>query len=49
MTTLHYLGQDDKNEVLHDFLCHMLPLALALAPCDVNSIVNGVIAVLWSR
>ena len=35
------LGQYDQNEVQHDFSGHVMPLAPALASCDVNDIVNG--------
>ena len=38
-----YFGQDDQNEMQHDFLDHVL--SLALASCDGNGIINGPIAV----
>ena len=47
--TIIFLGQDDRSEVQHDFLGHMMPLALASVSCDANSIVNGTITVLRSR
>ena len=36
--TIIFLGHDDRSEVQHDFLGHMMPLALASASCDANTI-----------
>ena len=49
--TIIFLGQDDRAEMPHDFLGHMMPLALALSltACVANNIVNDTIAVLSSR
>ena len=42
--TIIFLGQDDRNEVQYDFLCHMVPMAMASVSCDANSLVNATIA-----
>ena len=47
MAPLNFLGQDDRNEVQHDFFGHVIPLALV--SCDVDSIFNGIIGFLRSR
>ena len=47
--TIIFLGQDHRSEVQHDFLGHMVPLALASAPYEANSIVNDTMALLRSR
>ena len=39
MAQLHYLGKEDQNEVQHDFLYHVTPLALALH--DASGVING--------
>ena len=84
MVPLHYIGQNDQSQVLHDIFGQVMPLASnhangimndtiaflrsrqsncsatwlffmgckwapALALCDVYGIVNGTIALLWSR
>ena len=46
---LHSLCQADQNEVLHEFLGHVTPLAPAMASHDVDSIVNGTITFLMSQ
>ena len=42
MVPLHSIGQDDQNEVQHDF-GHVISLALASAVHDANDIINGII------
>ena len=49
MALLHSFGQDDMNEVQHDFFGQVAPLVLALALHGVNIIVNSSIACLGSR
>ena len=44
MTTLHFIGQDNFNEVSHDSFRHVMPLTLVFASCVFNCIVNGTIA-----
>ena len=46
---LHSLGQDNQNEVQHDIFGHVMPLALVLASCDANGIVNSTSAFLRAR
>ena len=43
MAPLHVLSQDNKNEVQHEFIGHVIPLMLALALCDADDVVNGII------
>ena len=45
-TTLDLLDQDDQNEMLYDFFCH---LTLASASCDTNRIVNGTTVLMKAR
>ena len=40
---LHLLAHDNKNEIQHDLLNHLILLALTSASCNVYSIVNNVI------
>ena len=49
MASLHTFGQDDRNEVQHDFSGHVMPLALVLASHDAVSIPNVAITFLRSR
>ena len=49
MAPLYSLGEDDQNEIQHDFFGHLMPLALALTSCDADSIINGTIAFLSLR
>ena len=42
------LAYDDRSEVHHDFLGHMMLLPLPSAPYDANSIINGATALLRS-
>ena len=46
MVPLHFLGQDDQNEVQHDIIGHLMPLVLASH--DADGIINGTIALLKS-
>ena len=46
MATLHFLGQNNKNEVLHDFL---VSDSTATGSCDANAIVSGTNPFLRSR
>ena len=39
MASLHSLGQDDGNEVQHDFFVHVM--SLASASHDTNGTING--------
>ena len=41
VTALHSLGQDDQNEVPHDFFGHVIPMVLALALRDINGVINA--------
>ena len=41
MAPLHSLDQDDKNEVQHDFIGYVTPLAPASASHDADGIVNS--------
>ena len=47
--TIAVLAQDDWNDVQHGLFGHAMPLAMALAPCDAVSVINGIIAFLRSR
>ena len=47
MKPIHYIGQDDQNEVLCNFLCHMIPLALA--SYGGSGIINRITAFLRSK
>ena len=47
--TLHFLGQYDRNEVQHDFSCHIMPVSLVMASYDAVSILNVIITFLRSR
>ena len=49
MAALHFLGQDDENEVKHDISGHVIPLAPVSVSHNATSIVNGTIAFLKSR
>ena len=46
MAPLHSLGQDDQSEGEYDHFGHVMPLALALAPSDVDDVINDTIAFL---
>ena len=37
MSILHFLGQDDENDMLHDIFGHVKPLGPTLALCDGHS------------
>ena len=45
---LHFLVQDDQNEMQHDFFSHLTLLALASASCDATGIVNNTIVFITS-
>ena len=49
MTSLHSLGQNDKNEIQHDYFGHATPLASASTPHDAHGIVNSTIILLMPR
>ena len=49
MTSLHPLGQDNRNKVQHDFSCYFMPLTLAWASHDPLSILNLIITFLRSK
>ena len=49
MAPLLSLSSGDQNEVQHDFLGHVIPLASALASHDADCIVNATITFLMSR
>ena len=49
MVVLHFVGQADLNEVQHDISGYVSPLLPALALCDGNRIINGIIALTGSR
>ena len=38
--TIHFIGQDNQNEVQYDFLSHMMPLVLASKSCDVDNLIS---------
>ena len=40
IASLYSLGQHDRNEVQHDFSCHVTPVALLLASHDALNILN---------
>ena len=44
MAPLHSLGHDDGNEVQHDCIGHMMPLASASVSCNAGGIINSIIA-----
>ena len=46
---LHFLNQENQNEVQHDFSGHVMHSVLTLASCDAVGIVNGKTAFLCSR
>ena len=46
VTPFHFIGQDDQNEMQHDFFSH---LTLAWALCDANGIVYSTIVLIRSR
>ena len=48
MTPLHSFHQDDQNETQLQFFGHVTPLEWALALCDTDHVVNGIIAFLRS-
>ena len=48
MVTLHSLGQHDPKEVQHDLFGHAMPLPLAVASCDTDGVINGVISLVRS-
>ena len=43
MAQLHFLVQDNQNEVHHNIFGHMMPLVLALPSHDSDNITNGTI------
>ena len=47
--TIIFLDQDDRSDMQHDFLGHMMLLAPASAAHDIDSIVNSIITFLISR
>ena len=50
MAPLNSLGQDDRNEVQHDFYSHVTQLTLTSAAYDANGIIISIImASLQSR
>ena len=49
MACLHSLGQDDQNEVQHDFFGQVTALVLVSALHDANRTVNGTTTSLRSR
>ena len=49
ITELHSLDQDDQNEVQHDHLGNVIPLALILASSDDGCVINGIITFHQSR
>ena len=49
MKPLHFPGQDNQNEVQHDFFGHVMPLVLESAVCDADNIISHTIALLMSR
>ena len=46
---MHSLGQDDQNDLQHDFFGHVTLLTLAWALHDADSIANGTTAFLKLR
>ena len=48
MTSLHFLGQDDRHNVQHDFIV-IHSLALGLASHDAVSILNVTVTFLMSK
>ena len=42
--TIHFLGQDNQNEVQHHFYGHLMPLMLTSALHDADNIFNHTIA-----
>ena len=49
MVPLHSLGQDNQNEVQHDFFDQLKPLAPASESHNAGGIVNSTITILMSR
>ena len=49
ISQLYLFVQDDQNKVQHHFFSHLTLLALALASCDANGIVNSTIIFIRSR
>ena len=49
MAPLNFLGQDNQNEMQHDFFGHMMLLALALMSHGADGVINGSVAFLRSR
>ena len=43
MALLHSLDHIDQNEVKHDFVSHVMPLAPPLLSCDARCIISGTI------
>ena len=43
MAPLHFIDQDDQHEMLDHLYGHVMPLALDLALCDVDGVINGII------
>ena len=43
MVPLYSLGQNDQNEVQHDFFGHVMSLMMAFMSCDANGVINGTI------
>ena len=40
---LHSVGDNDQNEMKHDFFSHVMPLVPTLPSCDVNCIINDIL------
>ena len=49
MAPLHFLGQDNQNELQHDLFVHVMPLALASASSYADGVINGILSSLRSR
>ena len=48
MAPLHSADHNDKNEVKHNVISHVMPLIPALLLCDINCIIKGTILFIWS-
>ena len=42
MAPLHFKGQENGNEVQHDFIGHMTPLASVSVSYDADTIINAI-------
>ena len=47
--TIHFLGQDNQNEVQQDFFGHVMPLVLAPKSKDAGNTISHTISFLKSR